>query len=235
MNSMPSVLHIDKLELTFVPKPWAFANERRTEIDAFFEAVRRMKPKLWNGRVLLMHRHTVDAGILHGEYLETDYASFAAWRHWGRPPAGVSDCFGAGAIVARDGAVMLGVMSAETINAGLIYFPCGTPDPNDIVEGKVDLEFSVRRELKEETGLDVTEFEAEPGWTMVVDGGLIAQIKVLRSKESSVALRERALLHLTSEPHPELADIRVVRSAADIDRAMPSFVTAFLESRFASW
>ena len=122
---------------------------------------------------------------------------------------------------------------AETFNAGLIYFPCGTPDPDDVVNGKVDLDLSVRRELKEETGLDVAEFESEPGWTMVVDGPLIAQIKVLRSDEPSTVLRERALAHLASEPHPELADIRIVRGAADIDRAMPQFVTAFLMSRFA--
>jgi 8-oxo-dGTP pyrophosphatase MutT (NUDIX family) len=180
-----------------------------------------------------MHHQVLEAGVLRGEYLETDYASFAAWRHWGRPPAGVRDCFGAGAIVARDGAVLLGVMGAETFNAGLIYFPCGTPDPDDIVDGKVDLDLSVRRELKEETGLDVAEFESGPGWTMVVDGPLIAQIKVLRSNEPSIVLRERALAHLATEPHPELADIRIVRGRADIDRAMPRFVTAFLASHFA--
>ena len=233
MNNAPSVAHIDRLELTFVQKPWAFANKRRADMDAFFELMRKEKPAIWNGRVLLMHRQALEAGVFRGEYLETDYASFAAWRHWGRPPAGVSDCFGAGAIVARDGAVLLGVMGTETINAGLIYFPCGTPDPDDIVDGRVDLDLSVRRELKEETGLDVAEFDPEPGWTMIVDGPLIAQIKVLRSDEPAAVLRDRALAHLASEPHPELADIRVVHGPADIDRAMPRFVTEFLTSRFA--
>jgi len=233
MNNAPLVAHIDTLELAFVPKPWAFANERRADIDAFFETMRKEKPALWNGRVLLMHHQVLGAGVLRGEYLETDYASFAAWRHWGRPPAGVSDCFGAGAIVARDGAVLLGVMGAQTLNAGLIYFPCGTPDPVDIVDGKVDLDLSVRRELKEETGFDIAEFEPEPGWTMVADGPLIAQIKVLRSDKPSAFLRDRALEHLASELHPELADIRIVRGPADVDRAMPRFVTAFLMSRFA--
>lgn len=233
MNREPSVFQIDGLELAFAPKPWAFAKERRADIDAFFTDMRKQKPTLWNGRVLLMHRQVLEAGILRGEYLETDYASFAAWRHWGRPAADVHDCFGAGAIIAQDGAVLLGVMGPQTFNAGLIYFPCGTPDPDDIVAGKVDLDLSVRRELKEETGLDVAEFEQEPGWTMVVDGPLIAQIKVLHSREKSTALRERALAHLASDPHPELSDIRIVRSSADIDRAMPRFVTAFLASRFA--
>jgi len=233
MNSTPSVFHIDGLELSFEPKPWAFANERRAEIDAFFEALRKDKPTLWNGRVLLMHHQVLAAGVLRGEYLETDYASFAAWRNWGLPPAGVRDCFGAAAVVAADKAVLLGVMGSHTFNAGLIYFPCGTPDPDDIVDGKVDLDLSVRRELKEETGLDASEFVAEPGWTMVVDGPLIAQIKVLHSDKPAAVLRAQALAHLASEPHPELSDIRIVRGSADFDPAMPRFVTTFLASRFA--
>ena len=145
--------------------------------------LKREKPDVWNGRVLLMHDRVVENGVLRGQYLETDYASFSAWCHWDRPAAGVGDCFSAAAIMSADGAFLLGVMGSHTFNGGRIYFPCGTPDPGIIVDGKVDLGLSLRRELKEETGLDMTAFDAEPGWTMTVDGALIAQIKVLRSNE----------------------------------------------------
>jgi 8-oxo-dGTP pyrophosphatase MutT (NUDIX family) len=231
MRETPSISHIDRLDLSFAPKPWDFAVERRDEIDAFFAALRRDKPSIWNGRVLLLHQHAMKDGVLHGEYLETDYASFAAWRQWDPPAAKVHDCFSAAAILAADGAFLLGVMGPHTFNGGKIYFPCGTPDPKDIVGDKVDLELSVRRELHEETGLSAAEFASEPGWTMITDGPLIAQIKVLRSGEDSVALRKRVLLHLASEQQPELADIRIVREHEDLDPAMPRFVTAFLESR----
>lgn len=234
MREPPSISHIDRLDLSFAPKPWDFAVERRDEIDAYFTALRQDKPSIWNGRVLLLHHHAMKDGVLHGEYLETDYASFAAWRHWDRPAAKVHDCFSAAAILAADDAFLLGVMGSHTFNAGKIYFPCGTPDPADIVGDKVDLERSAGRELKEETGFNVTEFASEPGWTMVADGSLIAQIKVLRSKESSAALRERILTHLAREQHPELADIRIIRKHKDLDPAMPRFVTAFLELRLGS-
>ena len=233
MSEAVSVVHIDRLELTVALKPWAFAVERRAEIDTWFAALQREKPALWNGRVLLLYEYSMADGVLRGAYLETDFASFAAWRHWGRPAAGVHDCFGAAAIVAADGAFLLGVMGSHTANAGRIYFPCGTPDPDDIVGSRVDLDFSVRRELKEETGLDVPEFSAEPGWTTVFDTSLIAHIKVLRSGESAAALRARVLDYLARERQPELADIRIVRGPADFDAAMPRFVTAFLAQRFA--
>jgi 8-oxo-dGTP pyrophosphatase MutT (NUDIX family) len=233
MSETVSVVHLDRLQLAFEPKPWAFALDRRAEIDAHFAALRREKPDLWNGRVLVLHSHGVADGVFSGAYLETDYASFAAWCDWGRPPAGVRDCFGAAAVVSADGAFLLGVMGASTLNAGRIYFPCGTPDPSDIVDGKVDLEFSVRRELKEETGLDAAECDTEPGWTSVVDGALIAQIKVLRSSERADALRARMLDHLAREKQPELTDIRIVRSRADFEPQMRRFVSAFLAQRFA--
>jgi 8-oxo-dGTP pyrophosphatase MutT (NUDIX family) len=232
MNEAPAVFRVERLELSFSPKPWDFAVEKRAEIDAYFAGLQRQKPKIWNGRVLLLHHQLVSDGVFKGDYLETDYASFAAWAAWGRPKANVRDCFGAAAVVASDGAVLLGVMGAHTYNAGLIYFPCGTPDPDDIVDGKVDLDLSVRRELKEETGLDVAELSAEPGWTTVVDGALIVQIKLLRADESAEALRARMLDHIAREQQPELADIRIVRGPADFDKAMPRFVTAVLTHHF---
>jgi 8-oxo-dGTP pyrophosphatase MutT (NUDIX family) len=234
MSEAVSIVHLDCLQLTFEPKPWAFADERRAEIDAYFEALQRENPAIWNGRMLLLHEHALANGVFRGRYLETDYASFTAWRQWGRPPAAVCDCFGAAAIVAADGAFLLGVMGAHTANAGRIYFPVGTPDPGDIVDGKVDLDLNVRRELKEETGFDVAEFSAEPGWTTVFDLPLIAHIKVLRSRDSAEALRARVLDHLARERQPELADVRVVRGPADFDPMMPRFITAFLASRFAA-
>ena len=142
MSEAVSVVHIDRLELTVAPKPWAFAAERRAEIDAHFAKLQREKPAVWNGRVLLLHEYSVADGVLRGAYLETDFASFAAWRHWGRPAAGVHDCFGAVAIVAADGAFLLGVMGPHTANAGRIYFPCGTPDPDDIMGSRVDLDLA---------------------------------------------------------------------------------------------
>lgn len=231
--TQPVVRPIDRLDLSFTPRPWAFADERRAEIDAYFAELQRKKPALWNGRVLLLHRHELRDGVFRGDYLETDYASFTAWRHWGSPVAGVNDCFAAAAIVSADNAVLLGVMGEHTVNAGWIYFPCGTPDRSDIKDGKVDLAFSVARELKEETGLDIAECPPAPGWTMVTDGALIVQIRSLSSPLAADELRAKMLRHLASEAQPELADIRIVRGPADFDPAMPRFVTAYLERFFA--
>src|SRR5262245_65041659 len=160
MMQTPLVFHIDTHDLCFAPKPWAFANERRAEIDAYFNVLKREKSDVWNGRVLLMYDRAVENGVLRGQYLETDYASFSAWCHWSRPAAGVGDCFSAAAIMSADGAFLLGVRGPHTFNGGRIYFQCGTPDPGIIVDGKVDLDLGLRRQLQEATRSDTTWLEA---------------------------------------------------------------------------
>lgn len=227
-----TIVPVDRLELRIAPRPWTFATERRAEIEAFFAELRRKVPSVWNGRVLLLHHQVMADGVFTGAYLETDYASFAAWRAWGRPPAGVHDCFAAAAVIAGDGGVLLGVMGKHTANHDRVYFPCGTPDLDDVVDGRVDLDLSVQRELKEETGLAVNDFVAGPGWITVVDGALIMHVKVLRAAEAAEALRARVREHIARERQPELSDIRIVRGPRDLDAAIPPFVAAFLRWHF---
>jgi 8-oxo-dGTP pyrophosphatase MutT (NUDIX family) len=190
--------------------------------------MQRRKPALWNGRVLLLGEFTINRGVLRGSCFDVDYASFMSWQDWDFPDKSVHDCFAMGTILSSDGAFLLGEMSAHTFNAGQIYFPCGTPDLNDVAIDRVDFGGSIARELKEETGLDVGEFAAERGWYAVLGGAAVALMKLLRARETAAVLRARMLDHLAREHVPELADICVVRGEADLDPAMPPFVISYL-------
>ena len=225
---MTEIVRIKRLELAFAPRPWPFAQERRAAIARHFAELRAAKPAVWNGRILLLYRHAVLGDTFRGAYFETDYASFLAWRNWGCPDPSIRNCFSLGALRGSDGGFLLGVMSSHTVNAGKIYFPAGTPDPADIVDGVVDLAGSIRREVAEETGLEPDAYEAEDGWWCVLTSTHIAQIKVLQARETAAALRQRILEHLARETEPELSDIRIARGAADLDPMMPPFVSAFL-------
>jgi hypothetical protein len=223
-----AIVPVERLELAFASRPWPFASERRADIDAYFAKLQRSNPALWNGRVLMLHQHDIRGPVFHGAYLETDFASILAWRHWNFPDAAIKNCFAMGALQGSDGAFLLGVMAAHTSNPGMIYFPAGLPDLTDIDGTRVDLARNLEREVAEETGLVQADFEAEPGWTTVLAGPRIAQIKRLRARETAADLRARILGNLAREPQPELADIRIVRGPADFDPMMPPFVTAFL-------
>jgi 8-oxo-dGTP pyrophosphatase MutT (NUDIX family) len=221
---------IDRVEIAVEAWPWEFARARRDEIDRSFVERQREGPTLWNGRVLLLHRYAVRDGVLQGACFETDYASFLAWRDWGFPDANVFNIFAAAALQSADGAFLVGEMGPSTASAGLVYFPCGTPDPEDITpHGALDLAGSVSRELLEETGLDIAELAAEPGWTMVHDRGFMALMKRLRARENAEEFRARIEANLVKQAGPEFCDIHIVRGRADLDYRMPRFVVAYLE------
>jgi 8-oxo-dGTP pyrophosphatase MutT (NUDIX family) len=228
----PEIHRVATLDLTVGPFAWPFAAEQREEIDAHFAAKQREKPELWNGR-LLLGRNAVRAGDhFSADFFETDFANFLAWRDWGFPDTSVFNGFGMGALQSSDGAFLLGEMGAHTANAGRIYFPAGTPDPDDVRDGRLDLAGSIIREVAEETGLDAADYTMDTHWSCVFAGPSIAMIRILRVELPGEALRLQVEAHLARETKPELCAVHLARSHSDIVPVMPRFVSAFLEAQF---
>ena len=92
----PLICRVTALDLALQRRPWAFADERRAEIDAHFAEQQRLNPNLWNGRVLLGCDPVFAGERLSASYFETDFASFLAWRDWGFPDKEVFNGFGMG-------------------------------------------------------------------------------------------------------------------------------------------
>jgi hypothetical protein len=223
-----SIVPVERIDLRFTPRPWEFATEGRAEIDRYFVEQQKLKPGMWNGRALLLRDHAVANGVFRGEFFETDYAAFYAHCQWGFPDPAVKNGFAAGALRAADGGFVLGEMGRHTANAGNIYFPCGTPDPSDVVGGRVDFDASIRREIGEELGLGDEDYVATSGWTVIFTGTRVALIKLLRAHEPADVLSARIRDYLAREHEPELAGIHIVRTRAELGPRMPSFVGAYL-------
>jgi 8-oxo-dGTP pyrophosphatase MutT (NUDIX family) len=226
--SGPEIVALEGVEIAVAPWRWEFAHARADDIARHFAARQRELPALWNGRVLLMHRFAVENGVLRGASFETDYANFLAWRDWDFPDAGVFNVFAAAALQAADGAYLVGRMAPFTSIAGQWLFPCGTPDPKDISAGMLDLDRSARRELFEETGLDIGTMQAEAGWTLVRDRGFVGLIKRMTASENAEDLRVRIVRNLAGEAQPEFSEIRILRGIADVDTDLPLFLRAYL-------
>jgi 8-oxo-dGTP pyrophosphatase MutT (NUDIX family) len=227
------IQRVTTLDLKYEPWDWPFAAGRRADIDAHFAAKKREKPGIWNGRVLLARRPAWVGERFSASYFETDFASFLAWRDWGFPDASVFNGFGMGALRCADGAFVMGEMGPHTSTAGRIYFPAGTPDPDDIVGDRVDIAGSVARELEEETGLTPADYEMSPHWDCITAGSAIALIRILDVAMPGDALRARIEANLARQKQPELSAIHLVRARGDISTSMPRFVAAFIEQQFA--
>jgi 8-oxo-dGTP pyrophosphatase MutT (NUDIX family) len=230
-----AVIHrVTALDLKVERRAWPFAQARRAEIDAHFAQRQSEKPDIWNGRVLLGRNPDFSGGRFGSSYFETDFASFLAWRDWGFPDREVFNGFGMGALRSADGAFVLGEMAGQTVNAGRIYFPAGTPDPGDVVRGALDIVGSITREIEEETGLTEADYRADAHWDCVVAGPAVAIIRILSVDMPGTALKARIEANLARQRHPELAGIHLVRAVGDLSARMPHFVTAFLERELSS-
>lgn len=237
MNA-PRILEVADLDLRVAAEAWPFAEAEAARIAEHWRKRRAAQPRLYNGRVLLLGRHALEtreggAG-LRGVYFETDYAAFLAWRDFGFPDGQICNAFSMAALVASDGAFLLGEMAAHTANPGAIYFPAGTPDPKDVFAGRVDLTASATRELFEETGIETGEVAFGPTWTLVYAPPRIACMKIMRLEAPAEAIKRRVDAFLAGDPDAELAAMHIVRGPADIDAdRSPRFIVDFLEFAFA--
>ena len=232
---MSEITRVPRVAARLVEHRWEWAERNGQAIAANWERRREKTPAIFNGRVLMVAKTRHLGDLLEAEFFATDYANLIGWTDMGHPDPSVANGFAMGALRTADGAFILGRMAEHTANAGRLYFPCGTPDLSDVTAtGEVDLAGSLVREIGEETGLAAHELTVEPGWVVVREAGLLAFMQLARLGLEAEEARARILAHLAADPKPELADIRLVRSLADVEGApMPPVVPAFLRDAFA--
>ena len=56
----------------------------------------------------------------------------------------------------------------------------------------------------------------------------------MQAREDAVTLRARIVKFLARQNPPELSDIRIVRSLADLDPKMPPFIEGFLREQWSA-
>jgi 8-oxo-dGTP pyrophosphatase MutT (NUDIX family) len=236
LSSAVRIVEVAELNLALEPRPWRFAETHAEAVARHWARLRKEKPEVYNGRVLLMRRWALaprtNGGLkLEGEYFEADFADYVAWLAIDDPDEPAVNCFAMAALRGADGAFLLGEMAPHTINGGRIYFPSGIPDPSDVFDGKVDLDASARRELLEETGVRAEETVIGATWTVVFAGARIACIKPITLPLTADNAKARIEAFLAREARPELTGMHIVRHASDIDEArMPVFVSAYLRA-----
>ncbi|MGV7030279.1 NUDIX hydrolase [Methylobacterium symbioticum] len=227
------VLSLARIEARLVTYDWAWARDNAERVAQNWERRRAARPALFDGPVLLACDCAVTESGCRVDFFETTYSRFIAYRDGGSPDGHVANAFAAIVPWSADGAVLMGEMGPQTANAGQIYFPCGTPDRDDVRGDAVDLAGSAGRELGEETGLDLPE-DAGESWVLLRGDGQLAFLRPVRFGETAAQLGARMERHRRQEADPELARVVTVRGAADIDGGrMPPFVRAYLAAAFA--
>ena len=226
----------DRLDCRLVDHCWELTPSQERMVAEIWREQSRRNPWLYDGRILLARRAEALVELLRraearGRVLRGALPRFHAWKRLGQPDWGVLNCFAAPALRSSDGAYLAGEMGQDHSQPGRIYFPCGTPDLDDVVGSRVDLTGCLIRELAEETGIVVDERNFAPSWRVIFVNRQVACLCIVDLPGQAEAQRDAALRYIRGQEKPELAGMRILREGADLaDPRLPDFMKAFLES-----
>ncbi|MGA9599496.1 MAG: NUDIX hydrolase [Methylocystis sp.] len=236
MTASCQIFEADRLDCRLVEHRLDLSEGDERRVEEFWRDQTSRNPSLYDGRILLARRAEplVDASgqrTLEVEFFEAPFSRFYAWKQFGQPDWGVLNCFSAPALRSSDGAFLAGEMGRDHSQPGLIYFPCGTPDHDDVVGSRVDLTGCLIRELAEETGVQIDERDLAPVWRIISVKKQRACLRIVTLGSDAQSEVEKVERHIRSQQKPELAGMRVFRRRADLaEPRLTVFMKAFLES-----
>lgn len=226
-----TVYVIDSANVRVLPGRLSYAEQNSEAIALNWSRERAAKPTLFDGEFYLAPQAELAGSLFQAGFQRTSFKTLMHWRHDAsqvRP----WHIFGVGVIVSREGHLIAGRMSAQNAGAGRVYFPAGSVDDNDIVDGYVDYDANRRREVREETGLDLRDARAEQQINLVTGNRSIALFRRYYFDAPSAELVSQIEQHLSAEAEPELSEIMPVTAAGAMGEATPTYVRAFADWHF---
>lgn len=205
------VFEVSSFRLAVVdgPHPWVRDNE--TAIEQNWEREIAANPRLFNGRMVFQRTLSFAGGHIEGRAHMVPFAAFLHWRRTGRGQGG-HHLFAMPMILSADGAVLAIRMAETTANPGRVYSPAGSLDAHDVKDGLCDLDANMRRETKEETGLDLGDMQVDPVCRAVHVANSVSIFRVFRSPLPEADVRARVMEHMAADPEPEISELVAIRS-----------------------
>ena len=219
---LPKLHPAPRFDLKLVDEEWPFALANRAGIETHWQAERAKVPAMFNGKVLIAVRSGFRPdGTYFGDHASVDFAAFLAWRDWGFGAENGRNIMGAALIKPTDGGLIMGKMAKTTANAGKIYPASGTLDLGDIAaDGTIDIEASLRRELKEEMGLEAENLTKGEAYIIIEDVARVCVGRVYETGKTGDETIAEIRKYLARDPEPELEDAVHVRKGMNLPDAV---------------
>jgi hypothetical protein len=219
---LPTLRPAPRFDLKLVDEEWPFAIANRDGIKAHWQAELAKVPAMFNGKVLLAVRSGFRAdGTFFGDHISVDFAAFLTWRDWGFDAGNGRNIFGAALLRPSDGGLIMGLMGKNTANAGKIYPASGTLDLSDVAaDGTIDIEASMRRELKEEMGLDAARLTMGEAYLIVEDIARVCVGRIYETGKTGAETIAEIRANLARDTDPELSDVVHVRKGIALPDAV---------------
>jgi 8-oxo-dGTP pyrophosphatase MutT (NUDIX family) len=215
------------------PGPHPFERENAAAIDENWRAELAANPALFDGKVVLLSSLTYADGRLDGLCHVIRFATFMLWRKT-RPLGSAEHAYAHAVPVTSDNALILIRMAGHTVNAGRAYFAAGSFEPQDFRGGMADIDFNMMREVREETGMDLSGRERAPIYHLRSSEGASVIFRRYYLDEPAETVAERIRAFVAAEEEPEIEGPVIVRGPSDLPADMAQHIPAMIEWHFAN-
>ncbi|WP_274630615.1 NUDIX hydrolase [Arvimicrobium flavum] len=209
------IVPVTAVEVKLQPDPHPFELQHRQEIADNWRRISAQNPALFDGRVVLLSELSYRGGKVVGKCHEIGFSTFMFWRDHDRSGA-AEHAYAHAALVSSDNQLIAIRMGAQTANAGMVYFAAGSFEPVDFPGGMVDVDANMIREVREETGLDISRLRRDPAYHLysLESGSVIVRRYYLDEPADVIARRIEAFV--ASEVEPEIDGPVLICSAENL-------------------
>jgi 8-oxo-dGTP pyrophosphatase MutT (NUDIX family) len=207
--------------------------ENKFEIGANWKEELSANPTLFNGEFFMAEQAHIKGNAFEAVYKRTRFKTMMHWKK-NRTSLKPWHVFAVGVIVSSDNALIAGRMASSTAAAGRVYFPAGSFDEDDVRKEVIDVEGNMRREVLEETAIDLADAQRfDSSIYLVTADRSIALFRRYYFDLSSQELLTRIRRHIAAEPISELDDVVAVASSADMSDTTPVTFRTFGDWHFS--
>ena len=224
------ILPVDHVDVRLDPSPHPFERENTNAIAENWLLEIEAKPALFDGTVVLLSEFGYADRKLFGRCHAVRYSTFLYWRI--DRVGTLAHAFAHPMLVTNDNALIAIRMGAHTVNAGRVYFAAGSFEPEDFPDGVVDPHGNMVREVREETGLDISGARrGDRHYALATERGtVIFRRYFLDADADEIASRIRDFV--AGESEPEIEEPVVIRNARDLPDGLMPHMPPMIEWHF---
>ncbi|RFB93299.1 DNA mismatch repair protein MutT [Rhizobium leguminosarum bv. trifolii] len=207
-----TVFPIAGVDLRVLPGSHPFVLAEEAAIRDNWAKETAANPALFDGRLVFQQRLSFSEDGIAGEGYVTPFSAFMWWRRQPQRQGGLH-IFAYPVLESADGALVAIRMGAHTANPGQVYFAAGSLEQEDIVDGRCDIEANMRREVHEETGLDLSDSVAGQELYASYSSRTVTLMRLFRFDMTADEMVKRIEAHMLVAEDKEIAGAVAIRSA----------------------
>ncbi|MER8373010.1 hypothetical protein [Mesorhizobium sp. M1406] len=226
------ILPVDAVDVRLDPRPHPFAWDNSEAIAENWQREVAANPALFDGMVVLLSQLAYRDNRLVGRCHAVNYSTFLLWRKR-RENSGAEHAYAHAMLVAGDNALVAIRMGPHTVNAGSVYFAAGSFEPIDFRDGLVDVDFNMIREVREETGLDLSGAERGKRYHALSTNSGTVIFRRYHATAPADEIARRISAFVATETDPEIEGPVIIRHAADLPVGLSPHMKPLIEWHFA--